>query len=158
MTFSIGDASPIAGAKPVVQLDDDALAGGDAGGTGDDVDAANLVGTLSGEGGDVPANLGLRADRSAGGVQLRLGRGRGRARPARRHTVLTITLNSASGAYTVTQNAPIVHAAGGDENEQGFILAYTVDRRRRRQCRGTLAIRGRRRHAGGDRLDDPAAC
>ncbi len=54
LAFSIGDASPIAGANPVAQLDDDVLAGGDAGGTDDDIDAANLVGTLSGEGGDVP--------------------------------------------------------------------------------------------------------
>ena len=126
VTFSIADATPIAGANPVAQLDDDVLAGGNAGGTDDDIDAANLVGTLSGEGGDVPltwafvltgapAGFSYVSD-GAGGVLVQQGG----------ITVLTITLISASGAYTVTQNAPIDHAAGGDENNQGFTLSYTV--------------------------------
>ena len=140
VTFSIGDASPIAGANPVAQLDDDVLAGGDAGGTDDDIDAANLVGTLSGEGGDVPltwaflltgapAGFSYVSD-GAGGVLVQQGG----------ITVLTITLDSASGAYTVTQNAPIVHAAGGDENNQGFTLAYTVTDVDGGSATGSLAI------------------
>ena len=140
LTFSIGDATPIAGANPVAQLDDDVLAGGDAGGTDDDIDAANLVGTLSGEGGDVPltwaflltgapAGFSYVSD-GAGGVLVQQGG----------ITVLTITLDPASGAYTVTQNAPIVHAAGGDENNQGFTLAYTVTDVDGGSAAGTLAI------------------
>ena len=140
VTFSIGDASPIAGANPVAQLDDDVLAGGDAGGTDDDIDAANLVGTLSGEGGDVPltwaflltgapAGFSYVSD-GAGGVLVQQGG----------ITVLTITLDPASGAYTVTQNAPIVHAAGGDENNQGFTLAYTVTDVDGGSATGSLAI------------------
>ena len=140
VTFSIGDASPIAGANPVVQLDDDVLAGGDAGGTDDDIDAANLVGTLSGEGGDVPltwaflltgapAGFNYVSD-GAGGVLVQQGG----------ITVLTITLDPANGAYTVTQNAPIVHAAGGDENNQGFTLAYTVTDVDGGSATGSLAI------------------
>ena len=39
---------------------------------------------------------------------------------------MTVTLDPATGAYTVTQNAPIVHAAGGDENNQDFTLNYRV--------------------------------
>ena len=140
VTFSIGDATPIAGANPVAQLDDDVLAGGDAGGIDDDIDAANLVGTLSGEGGDVPrtwaflltgapAGFSYVSD-GAGGVLVQQGG----------ITVLTITLDSASGAYTVAQNAPIVHAAGGDENNQGFTLAYTVTDVDGDSATGTLAI------------------
>ena len=39
---------------------------------------------------------------------------------------MTVTLDTATGAYTVTQNAPIVHAAGLDENNQDFTLNYRV--------------------------------
>ncbi len=142
VTFSIGDASPIAGANPVAQLDDDVLAGGDAGGTDDDIDAANLSGTLSGEGGDVPltwaflltgAPAGFSyVSNGAGGVLVQQDPGG--------ITVLTITLDPANGAYTVTQNAPIVHAAGGDENNQGFTLTYTVTDVDGGSATGSLAI------------------
>ena len=140
VTFSIGDASPIAGANALVQLDDDVLAGGNAGGTGDDIDAANLTGTLSGEGGDIPLTWAFQltgapagfnyVSNGAGGVLIQQGG----------ITVLTVTLNPANGAYTVTQNAPIDHAAGGDENNQGFTLAYTVTDVDGGSAAGTFAI------------------
>ena len=38
--------------------------------------------------------------------------------------VMTITLDSATGAYTVVQNAAIDHAALGDENNTGFSFGY----------------------------------
>ena len=41
-------------------------------------------------------------------------------------TVITVTLDSATGAYTVTQNAAIDHAAGLDENDISFTLNYQV--------------------------------
>src|SRR3546814_12008366 len=43
-----------------------------------------------------------------------------------RSTVLTGTLNPATGAYTVVQNAPIVHAEGLNENNQEFTFGYQV--------------------------------
>ena len=110
------------------------------GGTGDDVDAANLTGTLSGSGGDVPLTCAFQltgapagfsyVSDGAGGVLVQQGG----------ITVLTITLDPATGAYTVTQNAPIDHAAGGDENDQGFTLAYTVTDVDGDSAAGTLAI------------------
>ena len=36
-----------------------------------------------------------------------------------------MTLNPATGAYTVIQNAPIDHP-GGNENNQAFTLTYRV--------------------------------
>ena len=55
-------------------------------------------------------------------------------------TVLTVTLNPATGAYAVTQNAPISHAPGANENNQGFFLAYTVTDVDGDSAAGTLAI------------------
>ena len=40
--------------------------------------------------------------------------------------VLTVTLNQDTGAYSVTQDAPIVHATGDTENNQAFWLTYRV--------------------------------
>ena len=40
-------------------------------------------------------------------------------------TVLTLTVDAA-GNYSVTQNAPIAHAAGDDENNQSFTIGYRV--------------------------------
>ena len=40
--------------------------------------------------------------------------------------VLTITVDSATGAYAVTQVAAIDHPAGDNENNVGFNLSYTV--------------------------------
>ena len=55
-------------------------------------------------------------------------------------TVLTVTLNPATGAYAVTQNAPISHAPGANENNQGFFLAYTVTDVDGDSAAGTLAM------------------
>ena len=55
-------------------------------------------------------------------------------------TVVTVTLDTATGAYTVTQNAPILHAAGLDENNQAFTLNYRVTDGDGDTADGTLAI------------------
>jgi hypothetical protein len=55
-------------------------------------------------------------------------------------TVLTLTLNSATGAYAVTQNAPIAHAAGLDENNQAFTINYQVTDGDGDTASGTLSI------------------
>src|SRR5262249_49106024 len=56
-------------------------------------------------------------------------------------TVLNVKLDPATGAYTVTEHAPIVHALGGDENNQDVTLNYQVTDRDGDTIDGTLAIR-----------------
>jgi hypothetical protein len=120
LTISLtgSDDVPTANTPPVVLLDDDALANGNAGGVGDDIDEANTSGTLTGSGGDgdldfffsgtqtgVPAGFTTNLV-NAGTLQILQGG----------TVVLTVTLNNESGAYTVTQNAAIDHSAGANEN------------------------------------------
>ena len=128
LTFT--DDIPAAGANDTVLLDDDAL-GGNPDGTGDDPDAANLSGTLNHDFGNdggliafdltstVPTGFQIISDGS-NGVLIQQDQGSGFV------TVVTVTLNPATGAYTVTQNANILHADGGDENNVSFTLDYIV--------------------------------
>ena len=124
------DDVPSAGANATVQLDDDAL-GGNAGGTGDDADALNTTGTLNhdfgNDGGLIAFNLASAAPTGfqfvtdgSNGVLIQQDQGSGFV------TVVTVTLDPATGDYTVTQNANIIHADGGDENNVEFTLGYTV--------------------------------
>ncbi|WP_349236032.1 VCBS domain-containing protein [Altererythrobacter sp. TH136] len=127
LTIAIDDALPLTASNAQVQLDDDALAGGNAGGIDDaDPDTANLTGTLAGSGGDGPlawsvasvtVPAGFTVDDTVAGVLLIQQGGM---------TVLTVTLDSATGDYTVTQNAPIAHPTGAQENDAEFTLNYTV--------------------------------
>ena len=128
LTISIADATPVAAANAKAQLDDDALPGGIAGGTSDDVDSQNTSGTLGATGGDgalafafltTGAPAGFTYVLSGSDLLVKQGGAGGT-------TVLTVTLNPASGAYTITQNAPILHAAGDDENNQPFAISYSV--------------------------------
>ena len=41
-------------------------------------------------------------------------------------TVITVTLNPQTGAYSITHNAPIHHTNGSDENNVVFTLNYSV--------------------------------
>ncbi len=126
ITVDIIDDIPSTTSNTAVQLDDDAL-GGTAGGTGDvDPDTANTAGTLNhvfGADGGTLALLasgtpptGFTYEISGGDLLIKQGA----------TTVITVTLDSATGAYTVTQNAAIDHAAGLDENDISFTLNYQV--------------------------------
>ena len=128
LTFT--DDVPTAGANGTVQIDDDAL-GGNAGGTGDDADATNTTGTLShdfgNDGGSIAFNLTGAPSAEfqyvtdgSDGVLIQQDQGSGFV------TVVTVTLDTATGDYTVTQNANILHADGNDENNVEFTLGYTV--------------------------------
>lgn len=128
LTISIADARPVAAANATALLDDDALPGGIANGTGDDINSQNISGTLGATGGDgalsfafltTGAPSGFTYVMSGNDLLVKQGGAGGT-------TVLTVTLNPASGAYTVTQNAPIVHASGDDENNQPFAIGYSV--------------------------------
>jgi VCBS repeat-containing protein len=142
-TVSIGvsDDLPVVSANAVVQLDDDALTGGNPGGTGDDANSLNATGTLShdyradGPGGiallgtGAPAGFTYESDGTVllvkqGGV-----------------TVLTVTLTDAvAGTYSVVQNAAITHPAGEDENDVSFDIAYRVTDADNDSAIGTLTI------------------
>ena len=126
LTITNPDHMPSAGANAVVQLDDDALPGGNPGGVGDDVDSAHTTGTLSGSGGDGALSFVLTADGAPAGFTYAL-QDNGNLWVMQGSThVLTITADSATGAYTVTQVAPIDHPAGDNENNVEFGISYTV--------------------------------
>jgi VCBS repeat-containing protein len=140
LTITIQDDSPFVGPNAVVLLDDDALAGGNPGGTGDDSDAANVAGTLSGSGGDGALTFAYQLTGAPTGFNYVAGPSGSVLVQQGGTTVLTVTLNSATGAYTVTQNAPIAHAAGGDENNAPFTLSYTVTDVDGDAANGTLVV------------------
>jgi VCBS repeat-containing protein len=140
LTITIQDDSPFVGPNAVVLLDDDALAGGNPGGNGDDSDAANVAGTLSGSGGDGALTFAYQLTGAPTGFNYVAGPSGSVLVQQGGTTVLTVTLNSATGAYTVTQNAPIAHAAGGDENNAPFTLSYTVTDVDGDAANGTLVV------------------
>ncbi|KZW94267.1 hypothetical protein WM54_19885 [Aeromonas veronii] len=139
--ISFKDDGPSISANAVVQLDDDALAGGIAGGTGDDPNAVNVSGILGHSFGadgagsvqwlttGAPAGFTYETN-PAGALLVKQGA----------TTVLTVTLNSATGAYSVTQNSPIQHANADQENNQAFTLNYKVNDGDGDTATGTLAI------------------
>ncbi len=139
--ISFKDDGPSISANAAVQLDDDALAGGIAGGTGDDPNAVNISGTLGHSFGadgagrvqwlttGAPAGFTYETN-PAGALLVKQGA----------TTVLTVTLNSATGAYSVTQNSPIQHANADQENNQAFTLNYKVNDGDGDTATGTLAI------------------
>jgi large repetitive protein len=139
LTITIEDASPVVGTNLAALLDDDALVGGNLGGIGDDIDSQNLTGTLSGSGGDGALTWAFQTTGSPAGFIYTLN---GTALEVHQGStlVLTITLDSATGAYVVTQNAPIMHAVGADENNQPFTLGYTVTDVDGDSAAGTLGI------------------
>ena len=139
LVVTIDDAAPVTGANATVLLDDDALTGGNAGGTGDDANAANLTGTLAGSGGDGPLTWAFAATGAPAGFSY-VANGTGIDVFQGLTKVLTVTLNAANGGYTVTQNAPIVHANGADENNQPFALSYSVTDQDSDVAGGTLSI------------------
>ncbi|MDQ3144848.1 MAG: DUF5801 domain-containing protein, partial [Pseudomonadota bacterium] len=140
LTIGIGNATPDAGQNPTILLDDDALTNGNPGGVGDDPNAANLAGTLSGAGGDGALTFDLQANGAPAGFTYVDGPNGSILVQQGGTTVLTVTLNAETGAYTVTQNAPIDHAAGGNENNVDFTIGYTVTDIDGGSASGSLAI------------------
>lgn len=139
--ISFKDDGPSVLPNNMVQLDDDALANGIPDGIGDDGNDLNISGTLGldfgadGEGSVQWLTSGAPADftyASGPGGSLLISQDA--------TLVLTVTLNSTSGAYTVTQNAPILHADADQENNQAFILNYRVTDKDGDVADGTLAI------------------
>ncbi|MEK1843729.1 MAG: DUF5801 repeats-in-toxin domain-containing protein, partial [Pseudomonas sp.] len=138
--INFDDDGPAASANSTVLLDDDALTGGNPGGTDDDVNAANASGTLGHDFGQdgagtvayltsgAPTGFTYVAD----GTSLLVKQGT--------TTVLTLTMVAATGAYSVVQNNPIAHAAGLNENNQAFTISYRVTDGDGDTADGTLGI------------------
>ncbi|WP_042013986.1 DUF5801 repeats-in-toxin domain-containing protein [Aeromonas fluvialis] len=134
------DDGPTTSSNLTVQVDDDALTNGIPDGTDDDANALNISSTLGfnfgadGAGSvqwlttGAPANFTY----TMSGTSLLVNQGA--------TTVLTVTMNSATGAYTVTQNAPIQHATANQENNQVFTLNYQVTDKDGDKADGTLSI------------------
>ncbi len=126
LTITNPDHTPAVGENAAVQLDDDALAGGNAGGVGDDPDSAHTTGVLSGSGGDGALGFALTEDGAPDGFSYSLqDNGDLWVMQGATH-VVTIAVDSATGAYTVTQVAAIDHPVGDAENNVEFNLSYTV--------------------------------
>ncbi|MDW7748016.1 DUF5801 repeats-in-toxin domain-containing protein [Halomonas sp.] len=120
------DDGPSASANATVLLDDDALAGGNPGGVGDDADAANTSGTLGHSfGADGAGSIEWLTTGAPAGFSYALN-GTDLEISQNGEVKLTLTVNATTGAYTVTQNNPIEHVAGNDENNQAFTVAYRV--------------------------------
>jgi VCBS repeat-containing protein len=127
-----------------VQLDDDAKAGGNPGGVGDDPDSVGTPGLLPGSGGDGNLVWDLLSSGAPSGFSYIDGPNGSilvqQVQGGPTVTVLTITVNPATGAYTVVQNAAILHAAGGDENNAIFSIGYTVTDSDGDTATGTLTV------------------
>ena len=139
LAINVDDDTPTVSANATALLDDDALTGGNLGGTGDDADSSNTSGTLGhsfgADGGSIAflttgAPTGFSYVPDGNNILIKQGT----------TTVLTVTLNAATGAYTVTQNSPIVHATGLAENNQSFTLTYRVTDGDGDTADGTLGI------------------
>ena len=133
LQIDIRDDAPTASPSTTVWLDDDDLAGGNPGGTGDNNAPVNVTGMLNhsfgadADGASISwsgitvhhgAGLNLTHEVTDGGATLLIKQDG--------VTVVTGTLNQATGAYEITQQQPISHVSGGDENQVTFQFRYTV--------------------------------
>ncbi|KLN61529.1 hypothetical protein WH96_03890, partial [Kiloniella spongiae] len=134
----IEDSEPVVDSNlnALVQLDDDTLAGGHAGGIGDiDPDTANLTGTLNfAAGADgvesvlltgtaLPSGAGFSSSVSGDGTVITVSQ----VIDGVPTDVFRVNLtDKTSGAYTVTQLAAVAHTPGGDENNTQFRINYEV--------------------------------
>ncbi|WP_435200393.1 DUF5801 repeats-in-toxin domain-containing protein, partial [Qipengyuania sp. 902] len=138
------DDAPVAGTNDDVQLDDETLGGGIAGGIGDvDPDTANTIGTLAHDFGNDGGSIAFLTGGAPAGFQyvasgsdILVQQWQGGAWV----TLVTVTLDAATGAYTVTQNANVLHADGGEENDTSFTLTYRMTDGDNDTADGTLTI------------------
>ncbi len=134
------DDGPAVSTNNTVLLDDDAKTGGNPGGTGDDADSANVSGTLGHAfGADGAGTVAYLTSGAPAGFTYELS-GTSLLVKQGTTTVLTLTMVAATGAYTVVQNNPILHAAGLDENNQTFTINYRVTDGDGDTADGTLGI------------------
>ena len=129
--FAFEDDGPSVDRNPVARVDDDVI-GGNEGGIGDGPDANFVTGTLGHDfGQDGAGSIAWSTDVSLApnldGFTFENGANEGELLIKQDgETVLTLTLNSETGEYTVTQNAAIDHKEARDENNQNFEVTYIV--------------------------------
>ncbi|AYC31598.1 hypothetical protein D3880_03950 [Pseudomonas cavernae] len=139
------DDGPTVSANNTVLLDDDALTGGNPGGSNDDANSANLSGILGHAFGedDEGAAVAYRTNGAPTGFSYELSGTSLLVKQTQNGvltTVLTLTLVPGTGAYTVAQDNPILHAAGLTENNQAFTITYRVTDGDGDTADGTLSI------------------
>ena len=141
LLIDVDDDTPTVSENKLVQLDDDALANGIAGGVGDDANAVATSGTLGHSfGADGAGTIAWLNTGAPAGFTYESGTNGSLLVKQGGTTVLTVTLDGATGAYTVTQNAPVKHAPGNNENNQEFTLTYQVKDGDGDTANGTLTI------------------
>ena len=141
LLIDVDDDTPTVSENKLVQLDDDALANGIAGGVGDDANAVATSGTLGHSfGADGAGTIAWLNTGAPAGFTYESGTNGSLLVKQGGTTVLTVTLDGATGAYTVTQNAPVKHAPGNNENNQQFTLGYVVTDSDNDTAEGTLLI------------------
>ncbi|WP_236661553.1 retention module-containing protein [Aeromonas media] len=141
LSVNIVDDVPSVGSNFTVQLDDDALANGIPNGPNDDDNAVNTNGILAHNfGADGAGNVQWLTTGAPAGFTYETNPAGALLVKQGAVTVLTVTLNSATGEYSVTQNAPILHANADLENNQTFTLNYQVVDGDGDTATGTLAI------------------
>ncbi|WP_210326178.1 DUF5801 repeats-in-toxin domain-containing protein [Oricola nitratireducens] len=131
--ISFDDDGPSVGPNSTVVLEDDDLPGGIEYGPGDDNAPVHANGMLNldfgADGGSVEWLAGIQTSGGATGIESHPDGSDlviTQIQDGVPVTVLTVTLDTATGAYQVTQNAPFLHAPGNDENNQLFTLTYRV--------------------------------
>lgn len=140
LDVTVLDDTPSVSSNDVVQLDDDALANGNAGGVGDDSETSTLSGTLNfstgADGGTVAWQTGsdgtFTYTLADDGSTLEVWQGD--------TLVMTVALDSSTDAYTITQLAAITHETEDDENNVTLNLGYVVTDGDGDTATGTLTI------------------
>jgi T1SS-143 domain-containing protein len=145
MVVDVDDDTPTVSANAMAQLDDDALTGGNANGTGDDANAVNVTGTLGHNyGADGAGTTLLTAATlpvSGGFTQVVSPDGKTLTISQNGTPVLKVELTDTSaGSYTVTQLAPISHPTGSDENNVQFTVNYQVTDKDGDTANGSMVV------------------
>ncbi|HXH52216.1 MAG TPA: DUF5801 repeats-in-toxin domain-containing protein [Sphingomicrobium sp.] len=145
------DSVPIV-SNATALVDDDGLAGGNPGGIGDDTgqgaDETTFSGTLSANfGGDTPGTFTLAAMHGTSGtvgtetVNYSWNATTGvLTATGPRGVLFTVTLDSATGDFTVTLVDNVLHAPGGNENDATAAITFTATDSEGDSTNGTLTI------------------
>ena len=123
LNISVKDDVPTVISNALVHLDDAVLSGGNGSGTGD---VMNVTGTLGHHyGADGAGSIAWLTTGAPTGFTYESSGNNLLVKEAGT-TVMTVGLDTATGAYTVVQNAAILHAPGDGTNSQGFTVGYQV--------------------------------
>ncbi|MCJ8237261.1 DUF5801 domain-containing protein (plasmid) [Rhizobium sp. SSM4.3] len=149
LNFNVDDDTPKAGANATIQLDDDALAYGNAGGTGDDVETSVLTGILAHSGGaDGTASVlwapngltipyGFWFELSADSKTMTITQDQnGTYVPVFK----AVIIDASTGAYQLTQLAPVDHKVSGTEDNLEVSFQYRVTDKDGDVDTGTLTV------------------